>query len=302
MAIFVTKNPTQPVRLAAAPPRRPGPIEDRLGGALFRLVGPRLAKEELPAPPASLQPFEERRLPRIRGRGELSALFLPAEGWTRGGVLFLHPWLPWGRTYFYRRGRLEAARAAGYASLAVDFPGFGGSGSPRGFFDRDVLAAYDALRLEVGDRPIHVWGVSSGGYWAHPVISGATTSAFRRPPVTVAGAMFEDVSHHLMDWARRVSPAGRAFYRIFQTVVPRAYRYLDLQRHAAARGAGAVSYVSGGKDRGVRPEDTRRLAEAAGGEAFIVPDAPHLGSIKTANLQVIELALRTFAVGGGADC
>ena len=48
-------------------------------------------------------------------------------------------------------------------------------------------------------------------------------------------------------------------------------------------------------DRGVVPEDTRRLAEAAGGEALIVPEAQHLGAIKVANLQVIELALRTFA-------
>ena len=271
-----------------------------MGEALFRLVGPRLRTEQLPNPPTSLEPFEERRVPRLAGPGELSALFLPAEGWTRGGVLFLHPWLAWGRAYFYRRGRLEGARAAGYSSLVVDFPGFGTSGPARGFFDREVLAAYDALRLEVGDRPIHFWGVSSGGYWAHPVISGATTKALGRPPVAVAGAMFEDVSHHLMDWARRVSPAGAAFYRIFQTVVPRAYRYLDIQRHTAVRGARSVSYVSGEKDRGVRPDDTRRLAEAAGGEAFIVPDAPHLGAIKTANLQVIELALRTFAVGGEA--
>jgi pimeloyl-ACP methyl ester carboxylesterase len=277
------------------PPRRPGPIEDRLAGFLFRLVGPRLAAESLVDPPPELQPFEERRIPRLRGNGAVAALFLPADGWIRGGVLFLHPWLPWGRTYFWRRGRLEAARAAGYASLVVDLPGFGASSPPRGLYDLEVLAALEALRSEVGDKPLHVWGVSSGGYWAHPVISGAASRALDRSAPTVAGAMFEDVSPHLIDWSRRVAPWGRPFYRTFQAVVPRAYRYLAIADHAAARGARAVSYVSGGLDRGVVPEDTRRLAEAAGGEALIVPEAQHLGAIKVANLQVIELALRTFA-------
>jgi hypothetical protein len=279
------------------PPPRPGPFEEFLASRLFRRIGPRLAREPLPSPPEELQPFEERRIARLRGPGTLSALFLPAEGWVRGGVLFLPPWLPWGKTYFYRRGRLEAARAAGYASLVLDLPGFGASAPPVGFYDVDVLAALDALRAEVGDRPLHIWGVSSGGYWAHPVVSGSTCRALGRPPVEVAGAMYEDVSHHLIDWASRMSPRARFLHRLFRVSFRGAQRFFEMRDHAAARGARASAYVSGERDPGVLPADTEALAHAAGGEKLVVPGANHLGAIKLQNLRVIELGLRTFAAG-----
>ena len=56
----------------------------------------------------------------------------------------------------------------------------------------------------------------------------------------------------------------------------------------------AVTYVSGERDTGVRPEDTRTLAEAAGGQWRIVPGAGHLGAIKIAGAEVLALALDTF--------
>jgi pimeloyl-ACP methyl ester carboxylesterase len=56
----------------------------------------------------------------------------------------------------------------------------------------------------------------------------------------------------------------------------------------------AVTYISGERDPGVRPEDTRALAEAAGGHCRIVPGAGHLGAIKVAGEEVITLALDTF--------
>jgi pimeloyl-ACP methyl ester carboxylesterase len=242
-----------------------------------------------PDPPEGVAPFEEVTIPRPPGRpGVLMGHWYPAAaaaGNARGVVLLLHPWLPWGKSYFHRRGRLQALRAAGYGALAVDLPGFGGSGPPSGFIDRDVEAAFAEARRRAGDLPLHVWGVSSGGYWAHFVLSQWAE---------VAGAMFEDVSFHLLHWSWRRIPVGRPFYLIFRYGLVKSYRYFDLRRHAPALRARAVAYVGGEKDPGVWPEETRELARLAGGECLIVPGADHLAAIKLANREVIELALRTF--------
>jgi pimeloyl-ACP methyl ester carboxylesterase len=191
----------------------------------------------------------------------------------------------WGKAYFYLRGRLQALRAAGYHALILDFPGFGGSGPVRGFFDRDVEDGLAALRQRAGDLPLHVWGVSSGGYWAHPFLSRTDL---------VTGAMFEDVSPHLFEWSWRMAPLGRPGYVLFRAVLPSAHRYLDIRRHAGSMSLGAVTYISGERDQGVRPQDTRALAELAGGRSHVVAGAEHLGAIKVAGDEVIGLALDTF--------
>lgn len=256
---------------------------------LFRALAPRRPDRLLEPTPASLAPFEELRLPRREGGGTLAATRFPALGDARAGVLLLHPWLGWGRTYFHRRGRIEALREAGYEVLAPDLPGFGGSGPARLFFDRGVEDARAALAARLPDRPIHVWGVSSGGYWAHPVISRGG----------FAGAFFEDVSPHLHEWSWRQMPWGRPFYLLFRLTLRRAYRFLDMRLHAMAKGARQTVYVSGGSDRGVRPADTRALALASGGEALIVEGAGHLDAIRLAGPRLLGLALAVFDQASG---
>lgn len=271
-------------RPASSVPPRPGPREERLATGLFLLLSPRLPRTEQPDPREDLAPFEALAVPRRSGVGSLSAVWFPAER-PRGAVLLLPPWLVWGKAYFYLRGRLQALRAAGYHVLILDFPGFGGSGPVRGFFDRDVEDGLEALRQRAGDLPLHVWGVSAGGTWAHLVLSRTDL---------VTGAMFEDVSPHLFEWSWRVAPLARPAYLFFRTVFRSAYRFLDARRHAAAMALRAVTYVSGERDPGVRPEDTRALAETAGGQWRIVPGADHLGAIKAAGEEVLALALDTF--------
>lgn len=270
------------------PPPRPPAWEEAAGCRLFRALAPRLPEEALPATPEALAPFTEVAVPRRHGPGTLSATWFPATGGARGAVLLLHPWLQWGRTYFHRRGRLEALRAAGYHALTVDLPGFGGSGPATRLYDRDVEDALDELARRAPGLPLHLWGVSSGGYWSHPVL--ARTRA-------VTGAFYEDVSPHLLEWSWRATPWGRPFFLFFRLVLRRAYRFLDMRRQAPAMGVGAVAYVSGERDRGVRPEDTRALAAAAGGEHLVVARAGHLASIKRANDEVLALALDTFRRG-----
>lgn len=279
-----------------APPPRPSRLEERVATALFFALAPRLPRVAPPRPPAHLEPFETVAIPRPGRSGTLAGTWFPAGGdgspAPRGAVLLLPPWIEWGRAYFHLRGRLEALRAAGYHALTLDFPGFGGSGARQGFYDLDVEDAlrWLAKRVAAEGLPRHVWGVSAGGYWAHIAIARAGG---------VAGACFEDVAVHLIDWVSRMVPAARPIHWLFPRVVPNAYRFLDLRRQAPHLGLRRVAHISGGDDPGVRPEDTRDLAHLAGGEALILPDLGHLEAIKRANEEVITLALRTFAEAEG---
>jgi len=269
------------------PPSRPRAAQESAAIRLFLALSPRLPWVAQPDPPDDLRPYEDISVQRVGGQGELSATWYPAgkarEG-ARGGVLLLPPWLPWGRSYFHRRNRIETLRAAGYHALTLDLPRRARGTS--GFFDLDVEAGLAELRRRTGSLPLHIWGVSAGGYWAHPVL--ARTNG-------VAGAFFEDVAPHLLEWSWRVAPLGRPFYLFYQHVLRSAYRYLDMRRHAEAFTLRAVTYVGGANDPGVRPADTRELAARARGRFHIVDQAGHLDSIKLARREVLALALDTFA-------
>jgi len=266
-------------------PRRPAPWEEQAGLRLLLALAPRLRRKGGGGPPPAFAPFEELSIERSRGR-RLWATFYPVSGPARGAVLLLHPWIGLGQGYFHRLGRLEALRAAGYEALTLDLPGFGASSPPAGFYDRDIHAALEWLGERRGGSPLHLWGVSSGGYWAHLATSGGAV---------VDGAVFEDVTAHLLEWSYRTAPRGRPFYAFFRRLLPRAHRFLDLRRHARHLGSRATAYVGGGRDEGAPAEETRALAELAGGDCLIVPEAIHLGAIKRAKDEVIGLALETFS-------
>lgn len=224
-------------------------------------------------------------MPRRRSPGILAGTWFPAVGEARGAVLLLPPWVPWGRSYFHLRGRIQALRCAGYHSLTLDFPGFGASGPRAGFFDLDVEDGLAYLRRRAAGLPLHVWGVSCGGTWAHPALARAQD---------VAGGVFEDTSPHLIEWSWRMEPRYRPGYLLLRTAFSRSYRFLDARSHAGALGLGAVTYISGERDPGVLPHETEELARLAGGRCHIVPGADHLGAVKIATAEVLALALETF--------
>lgn len=267
------------------PPRRPPIFEERLANRLFLALSPRLRRVRLAEPPCHLEPFEPFAIERSQGRGALAATWYPAYGAARGAVLLVHPWTRWGQSYFHHRGRIGSLRAAGHHVLTFDLSGIGGSSGARpGFYDRDIEDALAALQRRAAGLPRHLWGVSCGGYWAHFALSR----------VAVAGAMFEDVSCHLIDWSSRMAPWGWPFYGFFRHALPRAYRYMDAQRHAPHLRARAVAYLSGELDRGVLPAETRQLAHLAAAEVRIVRHADHLESIEREGEAVIASALGTF--------
>ena len=266
-------------------PERPSAAEERLSSRLFRVLSPHLPRTAQPVPLPALAPFEELAVPRSRGPGILTATWYPSEHPARGAVLLLHPWVTWGRAYFHHRGRIQALRAAGYHALALDLPGFGGSGAPAGFYDRDVEDGLSFLRRRVDSLPLHLWGVSAGGAWAHPALARTRD---------VTGAVFEDVSPHLIEWSWRMEKLKRPAFLVLRTLFATSYRLMDARRFAPFLGLGAVTYISGERDRGVLPRDTEELARLAGGRSLIVPDAGHLGAIKLAQAEVLKLALDTF--------
>lgn len=264
-----------------APPPRPSPRQEAVAQRLFLALAPRLRHEPAQAPPARLAPFEMLRIPGRRpGRG-LDATWFPSPGGDRGSVLMLPPWLAGGRAYFHRRGRIQALRGAGYEVLTVDLPRDGRGGR---FFDLAVEDAVSYLARRKR-KPIHLWGVSSGGYWAHPVLARSGV---------VSGAFFEDVPPHLLEWSGRVAPWGRPCYAFFRHALPAAHRFLDMRAHAAAMRLDAVAYVGGDADTGVPVDEARALASAAGGCCRIVAGAGHLGAVKIARREVIDSALATF--------
>jgi len=275
---------------ADPPPALPPPpsaVEERRASALFRALSPRLGRAEQPAPPGRLAPYSQLWIDRRQRSGRLAATFYPAAGEARGAVLLVHPWMVWGQSYFHRRGRLEALRASGYHALTFDLGGVGQSDPPVGFYHHDVADALAWLRRRVGSElPLHLWGVSAGGYWAHPVLSRTEG---------VSGAAFEDVSPHLFEWSQRMAPWGWPCYLLFRGLFATTYRFLDLRRHAPHLRLTAAAYASGAEDRGIRPAETRALARLAGADVQVIEAAGHLGAIKEANRKVIATALSTFA-------
>lgn len=265
------------------PPPRPPRFEERLGDAGLLLFAPRVRHIEQADPPASLAPWTRVLAPRAEG-GHVDCTWFPTPG-ARGVVLLAPPWLDWGQSYFHRRGRIEALREAGYACLSFDMGGFGRTTPTRGFRDRDAEAALAMIRQLAPGVPVHVWGVSSGGHWLHPVLARGAR---------VHGAMFEDVTPHLLEWSELVTPRLRAAYRAARRLFPRTDRYMDMRNHAPHLDARAVTYVAGSRDVGVPVAHTRELARLAGAECVIVDGADHLQAIKVAPREVIEVALATF--------
>lgn len=267
-------------------PRRPPRWEERLGLFLFQAFAPKGGAPAETGTPEQLAPFEELEVPLERG-GSLSATFYPAlKAEARGAVLLLHPWLPYGKAYFHRRGRLGALRQAGYHVLTPDLPGFGQSTRPDCFFDVAIEDALSFLRQRSGGLPVHLWGVSAGGHWSHPLLA--------RDP-GIPAAFFEDVSPHLLEWSWRSAPWGRPFYLFFCAFLRRAYRFGDMRQHAASLRGRLLHYVAGAADPSIPAEDSRQLAAASGSPLLLVPGAGHLGSIKLAQNQIVAAALELFA-------
>lgn len=275
------------------PPDRPAPWVEWLARRLLTALAPGLepsaSREDQPRD--RWAPFSRVALRRSRDEGHLEGWFFPAQPREdeapRGAVLMCHPWLPFAQSYFLRRQRIPALRAAGFHVMTFDFGGFGASGPrPKGYFDVDVNDALDELARMAPGLPLHLWGVSFGGYWAHLALS--------RRDQTIGGVFFEHVADHLIEWSKRTTPWGMPCFLFYQHVLGSAYRFLDLERHAGHLRARAVTYVGGDEDPGIPLDALHRLAHRAHARRCVVRGAGHLDAIRQDGRRVIELAIDTF--------
>lgn len=262
----------------------------------FEALSPPIGRRREQPPPPDLAPYEVLRVPRLGRPGHLGSTFFPAlTRAPRGAVLLCPPRLQWGRAYLHRRGRLETLREAGYHALTFDLAGFGASDPAEGMLDRDVGDALEALRERVPGLPLHLWGISSGGTWALIALSRNRG---------VQGAFFEDTPAHLFEWSHRIAPRWAPAYRCYRSVLRRAYRFLDLRRHAPGLQVRTAAFLSGGTDPGVPSSDTRELASLAAAAgipaaARVLPGLAHLEAVKRAPREVFALALEAFARAEG---
>jgi hypothetical protein len=174
---------------------------------------------------------------------------------------------------------------AGYDALVVDLPGLRRGRRGSGFFDREISDLIADARELAGAGPLFLWGVSSGGYWAHFALSAGAR---------VEGVVFEDVAIHLLTWAHREAPQWAHFYRVFERFLTRAWPFLSIAEHAPFLGVDAGLWISGELDRGVFPEETKLVAAEARGESMIIEGAGHLGAMRVAPQRVLDAALGLF--------
>lgn len=261
--------PRAPVVSAAhARPRSPSRGEERLIGALLRWSyarGVAGAPQDPPPPAWGALPFG---IPRAGG-GMLAALLFQAQEPPRGIVLFGHPGVPAAKGWFHRNDRVPYVLGLGFAAATFDFGGFGESDPADRLYHAEWADALAWARRRFPGLPVHVWGVSVGGYFAHHALAAPEEKG-------VAGAVFEHVTPDLL---RYRGPASARLAGVAARLVsPAARRWEPAEAHALHVKAEHVLYVSGDADRGVPPEDARRLARAAGPLArhHVVAGADHL--------------------------
>jgi hypothetical protein len=99
---------------------------------------------------------------------------------ARGVVVLCHPLLPYGYHYFLRNGLARWAAGAGFHVALFNFQGFGRSALGRLCFADDVTGVVGWAREQFTGLPIHLAGLSFGGYHAaHALmrLDGVVTSA-----------------------------------------------------------------------------------------------------------------------------
>lgn len=248
----------------------PGPREERLLGAIYDrafLREMRNAPQDPPPAEWGAEPFGVVR----REGGVLAALHFPAPS-PRGVVVFGHPGIPPAKGYFHRSDRIPFVRALGLAAATFDHGGFGESDAAAGLFHREWADMLAWARRRYPGLPVHVWGVSLGGYFAHHALADDAEG--------VATAIFEQVTPDLLRYG--ASAALKAGGALAALLMPDARRWEAALTHAPRLAAEHVLYVGGDADAAVPPSDVASLAEAAGPFArqHVVPGAAHLEAWK----------------------
>lgn len=252
-------------------------------GILGRLYG---KPQDPPPAPWDAKPFAIVR----EQAGILDALLFDQPG-PRGVVLLGHPAIPPGKGWFHRSDRIPFLRELGFAVVTFDHGGFGGSDPAKGLHHREWHDALRWARRRFPGTPIHVWGVSLGGYFAH--------HALAQDEAGVASAIFEQVSPDLFRYRIQGAPLASATGGVLsRTLAPTGARWFPAKAHAADVNAERVLYVSGDADVGVPLDHAREMLAAASPLArhHVVPGAGHLEAWKLGG-EPVRAAVRDALLG-----
>ena len=254
-------------------PEPPAPREERVLLRILQVGFLRgLFHEAQDAPPAAwgAQPFG---IPRSSG-GLLAGLLFPVDA-PRGIVLLGHPGIPPGKGYFHRSDRIPFLRERGFAVATFDHGGFGESDDPTRLYHEEWADVLAWARRRFPDLPVHVWGVSIGGYFAHHALAAADEPG-------VASAIFDQVAPDLLHYKGEGVGSRRIAGLVGAVAAPSALKWFPAEAHALHVKADRVLYVTGAKDAGIPIEHARRLVAHANPLArhHVVEDARHLEAWK----------------------
>lgn len=222
---------------------------------------------------ADLLPFEVRGLDGSR----LSAAWRETDPLSaRGVVLLCHPFIKYGMRYFFRNGYPEWLGAAGYHVVAFDFKGFGASTLGGVSFADDVASMVRWARAQYPALPLHLFGVSFGGYHAVHAVAARTDLA-------------ASISSMLLD---SVPASIGSFFH--QGMVGAAMRWLSTSRWAAITGTRSIVdslsamppvprlFLHGERDPYISADEIARIAAACGsGSIELYPLCGHMELRKT---------------------
>lgn len=273
----------------AAPSQAPPPPSPREERALLRLLsGTYLrdmegAAQDPPPEDWGAQPFGIVR----RSGGVLAALHFPHPA-PRGLVLFGHPGIPPAKGYFHRSDRIPFVRELGFAAVSFDHGGFGESDPPAGLHHHEWADVLGWARKRFPDLPLHVWGVSLGGYFAHHALAR---------DAGVSSAIFEQVTPNLLHYGD--NGKLRAAELVGRALAPSALRWFAAEAHAPHVRADHLLYLSGTEDHGITNAESERLWHAAGPFAArrVVEGARHLEAWKKGGASVRDAVAATLLKG-----
>src|SRR5712691_400090 len=204
----------------------------------------------------------------------------------RGVVILCHPFLKYGMNYFFRNGYHRWLAGAGYHAVAFNFKGFGTSTLVGVSFADDVTSIALWARLRYPELPLHLLGVSFGGY------HGVHSLAAQKP--VVSSVLLDSV------------PASISSF-FDSGLVGAAMRWLSGSRWAAITGTKALIdslsampaipclFLYGNQDRYISGKEIEKIGMACNsGKTVMYEDCGHLEIRKRHPEDYVQEVVRFF--------
>jgi pimeloyl-ACP methyl ester carboxylesterase len=192
---------------------------------------------------------------------------------ARGVVVLCHPLQRYGYHYFLRGGLARWAAGAGFHTVLFNFQGIGRSALGGLCFADDVVGAVGWARERFPGLPVHLAGLSFGGYHA--------AHALVRLDGAVAGAVLDSVPPRIGN-VFRSGPASWLMWVLGQSPWAAATGTRPVAISLARVRRTLLLLVYGDADEYCPPADVRRLAAAVPAARLEwLPGAEHLGGFLT---------------------